>query len=78
MITGDVNECLLDPVRATGTDHQFSEIAHELKNCMCILLYCAESLEANRGFPLPNDDSVENLKKIIDKMNCLIERLSSL
>ena len=46
MITGNVIEGLLDPVRATGTDHQFSEIAHDLKNCMSILLYWVETLEA--------------------------------
>jgi hypothetical protein len=78
MITGNVIEGLVDPVPTTGTDHQFSEIVHELKNCMSILLFCAETLEANQGLPLPNEDSVEDLKKLIDKMNCLIERLGSL
>jgi hypothetical protein len=78
MITGNVIEGLLDPVRATGTDHQFSEIAHDLKNCMSILLYWVETLEANRSFPVANEDSIEDLRKLIDKMNCLIERLGSL
>jgi hypothetical protein len=45
MITRNVIEGLLDPVRATETDHQFSEIAHDLKNCMSILLYWVETLE---------------------------------
>jgi hypothetical protein len=75
MITGNVIEGLLYPVRATGTDHQSSEIAHDLKNCMSILLYWVETLEANRRFPVANEDSIEDLRKLIDKMNCLIERL---
>jgi hypothetical protein len=77
MITGNVIEGLLYPGRATRTDHQFSEIAHDLKNCMSIL-YWVETLEANRDFPVANEDSIEDLRKLIDKMNCLIERLGSL
>jgi hypothetical protein len=77
MITGNVIEGLLYPGRATRTDHQSSEIAHDLKNCMSILLYWVETLEGNRDFPVANEDSIEDLRKLIDKMNCLIERLGS-
>ena len=63
------------PVRATGTAGQLSEIAHDLKNCMSILLYWVETIETNA---VPNEDSIEDLKKLTHKMNCLIERLDSL
>ena len=66
------------PVRATGTAGQLSEIAHDLKNCMSILLYWVETLETDGGSALPNEDSIEDLKKLAHKMNCLIERLDSL
>ena len=35
------------PVRATGTACQLSEIAHDLKNCMSILLYWVETIETD-------------------------------
>ncbi len=66
------------PVRATGTPRQLSEIAHDLKNCMSILLYWVETCETDGGFPVPNEDSLDDLKKLTHKMNYLIERLSSL
>jgi hypothetical protein len=65
------------PGGATETPCQLSEIAHDLKNCMSILLYWVETLET-RGSPLPNEDSIDDLKKLAHKMNCLIERLDSL
>ena len=79
MITGNFIEGLVDHVQARGTDHQFSEIVHDLKNCMSILLFWVETLvEGNRGFPVPNEESMEDLRKLIDKMTSLIERLASL
>lgn len=63
------------PVRATGTACQLSEIAHDLKNCMSILLYWVEMIETDA---VANEDSIEDLKKLTHKMNCLIERLASL
>ena len=72
---------LQDPspsVRETGTAQQISEIAHDLKNCMSILLYWVETFETDRDSPVSNEDSIDDLKKLADKMNCLIERLSSL
>ena len=79
MITGNFIEGLADPVQARGTDHQFSEIVHDLKNCMSILLFWIETLvEVNRGFPAPNEESIEDVRKLIDKMTSLIERLDTL
>jgi hypothetical protein len=66
------------PVGATKTPCQLSEITHDLKNCMSILLYWVETLETDRGSALPNEDSIDDLKKLAHKMNCLIERLDSL
>ena len=79
MITGNLIEGLADPVQARGTDHQFSEIVHDLKNCMSVLLFWVEThAEVNRGFPVPNEESIEDLRKLIDKMTFLIERLAPL
>ena len=66
------------PVRATGTACQLSEIAHDLKNCMSILLYWVETLDAGGGSPAATEDSMDDLKKLAHKMNCLIGRLDSL
>jgi hypothetical protein len=57
---------------------QLSKIAHDLKNCMSILLYWVEMLETDRGSSAPSEESLDDLKKLTHKMNCLIERLSSL
>jgi len=66
---------LADPVQAGGTDHQISEIAHGLANCMCILRFWVETLgEVNRDFP---DPSVEDLRNLIDKITSLIEELAA-
>jgi len=74
MTTGNFIEGLADPVQAIGTDHQISEILHGLANCMTILQFWVETLvEVNRGSPAPNE---EDLKKLIDKMTSLIERLA--
>ena len=66
----------LASVRGTGTNCQLSKITHDLKNCMSILFYWVETVEMDQG--LPKEDSMEDLKKLIDKMTCLIERLNSL
>ena len=65
-------------VRAAETPRQLSEIAHDLKNCMSILLYWVETFETDRGSNALNADSLDDLKTLTRKMNCLIERLSSL
>jgi hypothetical protein len=66
------------PVRATGTACQLSEIAHDLKNCMSILLYWVETLDTGDGSPAATEDSMDDLKKLTHKMNGLIGRLDSL
>ena len=65
-------------VRAAETPRQLSEIAHDLKNCMSILLYWVETFETDRDSPVLDEDSLDDLKKLAGKMNCLIERLSAL
>jgi len=77
MIAENLFQGLPISVRATETP-QLSEITHDLKNCMSILLYWVETFETDRDPPVPNEDSVDDLKKLARKMNCLIERLSSL
>ena len=82
MTTRNFIEGLADPVQARGTDHQFSEISeivHALKNCMSILHFWVETLvEVNRDFPALYEESIEDLRKLIDKMTSLIERLATL
>ena len=65
-------------VQAAETPRQLSEIAHDLKNCMSILLYWVETFETDQGSKVLNEDSLDDLKTLTRKMNCLIERLSSL
>jgi hypothetical protein len=76
MTSENLIQSSLAPVRDTGTHYQFSEITHDLKNCMSILFYWVETVEIDRG--VPNEDSMDDLKKLINKMACLIERLDSL
>lgn len=78
MIAENLLQGLPVSVRAGETTRQLSEICHDLKNCMSILLYLVETLETDRGPTVPNEDSIDDLKKLACKMNCLIERLSSL
>ena len=78
MITENLLQGSLVPVRATGTACQLSEVAHDLKNCMSILFYWFETLEIDGGSAVPNEDSMDDLKKLAHKMNSLIERLDSL
>lgn len=66
------------PGRGTGTSRELSEIAHDLKNCMSILLYWVETVEVDGSSAVPNEDSLDDLKKLAYKMNGLIERLASL
>ena len=54
-----------------------SEIVHDLKNCMSILLYWVETLEIDGSSPTSNQDNIDDLKKLALKMNRLIERLDS-
>ena len=76
MASENLMQSSLAPVRGTGTHYQLSEITHDLKNCMSILFYWVETVEMDEG--LPNEDSMGYLKKLIDQMTCLIERLDSL
>ena len=78
MIAGKLLQGSPVPVRTTAGPRQLSEIAHDLKNCMSILLYWVETFETDGGSAVPNEDGINDLKKLADKMNCLIERLDSL
>ena len=78
MIAENLLRSLPVSLRAAETPRQLSEIAHDLKNCMSILLYWVETFETDRGSKVLNEDSLDDLKTLTRKMNCLIERLSSL
>ena len=66
------------PVRETATTRQISEIAHDLKNCMSILLYWVETFRTDGNSSVLDEDSLNDLKKLALKMNGLVERLDSL
>ena len=66
------------PRLPAGTRHQFSEVAHELKNCVSVLLLLVETIEIDREHPVPDENSMKDLKRLIHKMNCLVENLISL
>jgi len=78
MIAENLLRSLPVSLRAAETPRQLSEIAHDLKNCMSILLYWVETFETDRGSKVLNEGSLDDLKTLTRKMNCLIERLSSL
>jgi hypothetical protein len=52
-------------VRTAETPRQLSEIAHDLKNCMSILLYWVETFETDRDSTVPNEDSLDDLNKLL-------------
>jgi hypothetical protein len=52
-----------------------SEIAHELKNCVSVLLLLVETIEFDRQHPAPAGENMKDLKNLILKMNNLIDGL---
>jgi hypothetical protein len=52
-----------------------SEIAHELKNCVSVLLLLVETIESDRQRRVPDEDNMRDLKNLILKMNGLVDRL---
>ncbi|HXV79585.1 MAG TPA: hypothetical protein VEG60_06875 [Candidatus Binatia bacterium] len=73
-----LGEHTLTSATVAETSDPLSEIVHDLKNCMSILLYWVETVKTVGSSPPPNDDSMDDLKKLALKMNSLIERLDSL
>ena len=65
-------------VRETGTVPQVSEIVHDLKNCISILLYWVETVGTDGSASVSDEDSRNDLKKLVVKMSGLVERLDSL
>jgi hypothetical protein len=52
-----------------------AEIAHELKNCVSVLLLLVEAIEIDRQHPVADEDNIKDLKNLILKMNGLVDRL---
>lgn len=52
-----------------------AEIAHELKNCVSVLLLLVETIEFDRQHPVTAEDNIKDLKSLILKMNSLVDRL---
>lgn len=65
-------------VREAGTVPQVSEIVHDLKNCISILLYWVETVGTDGSASVSDEDSRNDLKKLVVKMSGLVERLDSL
>ena len=78
MTTENLIQSSTAPVRATTVHEQFSEIAHELKNCVSVLLLTVEIIAIDREHGVPHEDSIEDLKNLMHKVDCLVERLISL
>jgi hypothetical protein len=78
MAIQSVAENPLAPLSGARRSAELSEIVHDLKNCMSILLYWVEMLESDASSSVRSTDSIDDLKKITRKMNCLVARLDSL
>jgi hypothetical protein len=70
-----VVDALLHRPNAKNLPSSVSEIAHELKNCVSVLLLLVETIEIDRQHPLPDEDNIKDLKNLILKMNGLVGRL---
>jgi hypothetical protein len=68
-------DALLPGPNSKNLSCSVSEIAHELKNCVSVLLLLVETIEIDRQHPLPDEDNIKDLKNLILKMNGLIGRL---
>jgi hypothetical protein len=75
------NNLLQDPSpsgQETVAAGQISEIVHDLKNCISILLYWVETVGTDGSASVSDEDSRNDLKKLVVKMSGLVERLDSL
>jgi hypothetical protein len=70
-----VAESLLPPANGKNPPYAVSEIAHELKNCVSVLLLLVETIEIDRQHPVTDEDNIKDLKNLILKMNSLVDRL---
>jgi hypothetical protein len=70
-----VAESLLPPGNGKNPPSAVCEIAHELKNCVSVLLLLVETIEINRQHPVADEDNTKDLKNLILKMNSLVDRL---
>lgn len=70
-----VEDALLSRPNAKNQSSSVSEIAHELKNCVSVLLLMVETIEIDRQYPLPDEDNIKDLKNLILKMKGLVGRL---
>jgi hypothetical protein len=70
-----VGESLLRPANGKNPPSAVSEIAHELKNCVSVLLLLVETIEIERQNPAPEEDNMNDLKNLLLKMNGLVDRL---
>ena len=71
MITENLIQESQGSARVIAAPARLNEVVHDLKNCMSILLYWVETLETDA-----DDNDREDLKKLVDKMNCLIGELA--
>jgi hypothetical protein len=70
-----VAESLLRPANGKKPAAAVSEIAHELKNCVSVLLLLVETIEIDRQHSVPDEDNIKDFKNLILKMNGLVDRL---
>jgi len=71
MITENLIQEPQGSARVMAGPARLNEVVHDLKNCMSILLYWVETLETDG-----DENDRADLKKLVDKMNCLIGELA--
>lgn len=71
MITENLIQEPQGSARVMAAPARLNEVVHDLKNCMSILLYWVETLETDG-----DENDRADLKKLVDKMNCLIGELA--
>jgi hypothetical protein len=70
-----VAESLLRPGNGKNPPTAVFEIAHELKNCVSVLLLLVETIEIDRQHSVSDDDNMKDLKNLTLKMNSLVDKL---
>src|SRR5437016_1626041 len=69
------------PIQESGAQEtgmccsQTERIAHDLKNCMSVLLLAITSLKDNTDQPLISVSRRRDLENVVEEMNCLVDEM---
>jgi F420-0:gamma-glutamyl ligase len=70
-----VEDLLLPSANGKNSASSVSEIAHELKNCVSVLLLAVETIGIDGPDAGADESNIKDLKHLILKMNGLVDRL---